>query len=234
MAQGQNGVPEVTVKRRATPKTARLESRPSTQRPQAWLPLLGSPLRVAEAFSAGQAWGSPVFPSSECGGEESRLSGQAPGSASMLSRSLLPGANGSGVPSQRCCELIRSVAQEAAMWEAVLVRAQQGWPAGILLELLSAFGHTSLGYKERNQIRTFPFCPCFENWDQIHFGPQSPDMSSFIPPRMGPVDGRKDRAAWVLVLGDLWPRLSQCAGLGEGCSHSCSRGSKPQEGQECP
>lgn len=137
-------------------------------------------------------------------------------------------------PSQRCCELIHSVAQEADMWEAVLVRAQQGWPASILLELLSAFGHSSLGHKEQNQIRTLPFCPCFENWDQIHFGPESPDMSSFIQPRMGPVDGRKGREAWVLVLGDLWPRLSQCAGLGEGCSHSCSRGSKPQEGQACP
>lgn len=27
------------------------------------------------------------------------------------------------------------------------------------------------------------------------------------------MDGRKDRAVWILVLGDLWPRLSQCAGL---------------------
>lgn len=59
-------------------------------------------------------------------------------------------------PSQRCHELIHSVTQEADMWEAVLVRAQEGWRASIL-ELLSAFGHTSLAIRNETKSDLFPF-----------------------------------------------------------------------------
>lgn len=203
-------------------RTVRLGSRPRTHRRlPAWLPLL--------CASLGR-WKSPAL---GVGGRE-RAPGRHLPVAVTAAASL-----GEAEPDHG--EVLSGLVLTRAPHFTVTVvtgKSAQGLLSRFFLELLSAFWPHQPGLiRNRTEAEHSIFVHVLRAGVILHLGPESPDVSSFIPTGGGPVASGEDRGNWALGV-NVSPEVTSspdghtAAVLGRRLPSAAGM-SEPQAGQAC-